>query len=393
MSYDIDAMRKKVRTQMSGKRNDPDEFKPAKAETGKELKYRFFILPPYGENDPLRTGPASHSMDTFFIPYGIHFGVCRPPQPCPRVCNGEPCEICQHGFDLMKEAGEDRDAKRVISSDWMAATYHVVNVYFPVGNGNPSDLEGRVMYYKAPKTCFDIWVAALERTGPGDKLDPQAYGAFFDENAAFLFQLSCKYKGQNNTYESSGFLSNGGAPMAISDQAGIQQIMAARFDLSTKLEQPNLTTLHSVAQNLIHGVAQDDGFSTPVTAAAPVAATAPVQPVAPVAPAPVQPVAPVAPVVPVQPVMAAPVAPTPDPVAAAQAALAAAQAQVAAAAQAAAQAQVAATPVQQVAPAPVAPAPVAPAAAVVETVQPPAGGGGGDDVMNEIESMLEGFKN
>jgi hypothetical protein len=33
----------------------------------------------------------------------------------------------------------------------------------------------------------------------------------------------------------------------------------------------------------------------------------------------------------------------------------------------------------------------APVAAPAETVQPPTGGG--DDVMNEIESMLEGFSN
>jgi hypothetical protein len=37
MSYDLDAMRKKVNALKSGRRSDPDEFRPAKADAGKEL--------------------------------------------------------------------------------------------------------------------------------------------------------------------------------------------------------------------------------------------------------------------------------------------------------------------------------------------------------------------
>ena len=313
----------------------------------------------------------------------------------------------------MKEAGDDRAAKSAIGKEWMPADYKAVNIYFPVGQNNPSDLEGRVMFYKAPRTCFDIWVEALERTGPGDSLDPQAYSAFFDENAAFMFQLSCKVKGQNNTYESSGFLANGGTPTAMSDAAGIQQILSARFDLSTKIDTPDIESLNKIAQNLINGV-EDDGFGTP---SAPVTAAPPVQaaPVMNVAPVPVQPAVQVAPApvqaAPVQatPVQAAPVQAAPVQAAPVQAAPVQAAPVQAAPVQAApvqavpAPVQVAPVPVQaapvevaQPAPSEAAPAQAAPAAApapAVETVQPPAGGGGGDDVMNEIESMLEGFSN
>lgn len=339
MSYDINAMREKVRKQIQRRSSDPDEFKPPKLKPGEEAQYRFFVLGPYNKDDQLKQGPASSDLESgFFMNFGQHFGVCKPPLVCPRIYSGSECKFCDHAFELYKAAGDDKDAKSLIRNDWMPAQYYVVNIYFPPGNKNPPDLENKVMYYKAPKTVLDIWFKALENTGPGDNADPQAYGGFFDERSAFMFQLVVKFKGQNNSYENSKFLSNGGVPMAMSDDNGIEMILAARHDLAVKLEKPDQLALTRHFDVVVNG--SDNGFSSVIEESSP----------APVAAAPVA-VAPVA----VAPVAAAPVA---------------------------------AAPVTPVAAAPVAAAPVTPVVAAPVAITDDSGG---DDVMDEIELMMKQF--
>lgn len=268
--YDIDAMRRKV--QEASKKQDPDEFRPAKAKPGEELKYRFYVLPPYSVGDMLRTGPAKKTLETYHKSYGSHWHNKKPISTCPRYWSGETCEVCQAGFDMM-EVNKSRvsgaalkEANREIARLFLSQDLSVVNLYFPQGQNNPPDVAGRVLYYKATQVINNIWLKALSLTGPGDPQDPQAYGAFFDEMAAFLFQLEVRCDNDMNSYKTSKFLANNGVPSPIAiSQTGqadlpvIQSILAARHNLHEKLGEPDLEALARMKNDLL-GIT-DDGFS------------------------------------------------------------------------------------------------------------------------------------
>src|SRR4051794_26319757 len=98
-SYDIDAIRAQVRKKMGGGGKDPNEFRPPKAEDGKEVHYRFFILPGFSAGDTLSAGEAARSMDLFFVDSGSHY-IENKIWGCPRVIDGDPCELCDYAFGL-----------------------------------------------------------------------------------------------------------------------------------------------------------------------------------------------------------------------------------------------------------------------------------------------------
>jgi hypothetical protein len=369
MSYNLEEMRSKVRKQLQKNFTDPDEFRVPKVKPGEEMQYRFFILGPYSAGDKVKQGVATHSMDSgFYVNFGMHYGNAKPPFACPRICYGEECPFCNHAFELYKVAGEDKTARSLIRQEWMPAQYFVVNIFFPAGQKNPAELENRVMFYKAPKTVLDIWFKALENDGPGDAADPQAYGAFFDERSAFMFQLHVKHKGQNNSYENSRFLANGGVPCAMSNDDGINLILSSRHDLSSKLDRPDISAIHKQFDSLING--SDNGFVSLTSDSSFIAPAPAIQESAPVAPAPAPVPAPVA----QAPAPVAPVAPAPAPVTPAPAPVAPAPA-----------------PVAPVAPVAQAPAPVAPVAAATSPVSVPSDSESGDSVMDEIEQMMKQF--
>jgi hypothetical protein len=412
------------------KKADPDEFKPPKVEGDKVYRYRYYVLPPYKAGDPLRQGPASHSMETFFKPFAQHW-VNNKPYTCPRVWDGSDCPLCKFGFEMMGAvpdhlAPEARKVEqRKIAQEWMPATYYVVNIWFPHGQQNPPELEGRVMYYKASQTCWDLWIKALDADGPGDAADPRAFGAFFDENNAFMFQMELKKQGTLNSYVGSKFLANNGRPQPFvvnqagqADVATIQQILSARHDLLTKLDAPDPEMLMKVFNSMTGGQS-DDGFNNqvgsppvgqpvqyqqpvgqPVQYQQPVQYAQPVQ-AAPAQPAPVQYAQPTAQPVqyqqtaqpvqaaPVQYAQTAPVQPVGQHVQYAQPTQPVQYQQTAQPVQAAPVQYAQTAPVQPVQPAVAAPL-VQPQAGVQPQIQPPEQG---DDVMNQIESMLGQFKN
>lgn len=243
MAYDVEAIRKRLKQSMGGKFNDPDQFKPATAKsTSEPIKYRFFILPPLQEGDVLKSGTVKKTMDQFFIRHADHWFQNKP-TPCPRMWDNSDCPICQFGFDLLRDEKDD-NKRRDILGTWMPTTYYLVNIYFTNWSGNPEELRGKVKFYRAPKTCFDQWSAALLRDDKGDDEEPQAHGVFFDENAAFLFQLEALRQGRSNSYKTSKFITSDGLPVPMvgkRDQPntkGIATLLKLRHNLWDKVEEP-----------------------------------------------------------------------------------------------------------------------------------------------------------
>ena len=191
MGYDINKIRQQVRKKV-GKDQDPDEFKPPKADSEIAKKYRFFVLPP------------TSNMETFFVPHASHY-IDNSKIGCPRIINDEKCPICQHGFDLMQDV-TSKDERSKIARNLLSSAYYMVNIYFPPIDPNPEELRGKVFFYNASKTVMDLWTNCLNRDDAGDEQDPQAHGIFFDENDACLFQLAVKKAGFGNDYKESKFI-------------------------------------------------------------------------------------------------------------------------------------------------------------------------------------------
>lgn len=266
--YDVQAIRNKLKSTMTGKYSDPDEFKPEKANsTTDPLKYRFFIMPPLLKGDVLKTGEVKRSMEQFFISHANHW-INDKPYPCPRVWDGSDCKVCQFGFDLLKEEAnqKDEDKRRKIIRQWMPTTYHMVNIFFLNWKGNPEELRGKVKFYNASKTLFDQWTTTLMRDDCGDPEDPQAFGIFFDENAAFTYELQVLKQGRQNSYKTSKFLSNGGEPVPMikakpgeSNEEVLAKLLRCRHNLWDKITAPDIEKLERVFSVMTHGDDSDDG--------------------------------------------------------------------------------------------------------------------------------------
>ena len=264
--YDVGAIRQKLKQSMSGKFSDPDEFRPDKAKSVSEpIKYRFFILPPLFKGDMLKSGTVEKSMDQFFLSHANHW-INDKPYPCPRVWDHTECEICQFGFDLLKEEEnrQDEDKRRKVIKEWMPTSYNMVNILFTQWKGNPEELRGKVKFYNASKTLFDQWTATLMRDDAGDAEDPHAYGIFFDENAGFAYELQVLKQGKQNSYKTSHFLSNGGVgiPM-IKNKDGnsptelLEKLLKLRHNLWDKIEIPDLAKNKKIFNTMTQGDDED----------------------------------------------------------------------------------------------------------------------------------------
>lgn len=260
MPYDVDAIRKKIKQSMSGKFSDPDEFRPEKAKDAQiPVSYRFFILPPFGVGEQIKGGKTKTGMDNqFYVTHGNHW-VAEKPYACPRVWSGEECPICQFGFDLLKDEtiSKDDEKRRNVVKQWMPNQQYMMNIFFPVDKKNPEDLHNRVMFYNAPKTVLDICTAALMRDDPGDPESPEAFGAFFDENNAFLFELQVLKQGKQNSYKTSKFLATPRPMIRNADgspnEKALTTLLASRHDLFSKIESPDLTKIQRVYQIMVNG--------------------------------------------------------------------------------------------------------------------------------------------
>lgn len=270
-SYDLDAIRKRLKEKNQKRQKDVNEFQPKKAESKSEADvYRFYILPPVEEDEKVAGGKASRSMSDFYVPYGQHWHNKRP-TPCIRLWDETECPVCQMGFDLAKDL-TDKKEKANIYRAWLPNPVYYVNIFFPDNPNlkNPEEYRGRVMYYPAPKSVFDIMYAALFRDSHGDDNAPQGYGVFFNPEKAILFSLNVKKAdgtsddGRSyNDYKSSQFI----VPMVGDDEnkrpnlgpiikggeANIQAILDKRHDIYSRLEEPEMAKLEKLVKTMIDG--------------------------------------------------------------------------------------------------------------------------------------------
>lgn len=267
MPYDLSAIRNKMK-QASGRRSDPDEFRPEKAKAQEKHRYRFFVLPGVMEGDKLKSGVAQSSMDIFFTSHGQHW-IQNSPHVCPRVNDGNDCELCSFGLNLLRNKSLGEQERQSIRSEWLPNSNYVVNIYFPNWKNNPEELRGRVMYYKAPKTVFDIWTACIERDPSDISMsddeddEVEASGVFFDESNAWLFELQVELQGKSNSYKTSRFVGKSATPIVrnddgTADKKAIAQILASRIDIPSRLEKADPDKIRKLANSLIHGDDEDD---------------------------------------------------------------------------------------------------------------------------------------
>lgn len=275
--YDLNSMRKKLKDRNGGFK-DPNQFIPPQVKDGEKKIWRFYVLPPLQEGEGTSDGVASKGMDLFYVPNGSHW-VSKKPHACPRIHDETECPMCSYAFELMSET-DDKDKRRAIAKNYLPQQRYAVNIYFPNIEANPEEVRGKVMWFNAPKQVYDIWDSCIMRDTPGDDADPQAYGVFFDEEAAYLFQLEAQKHGDYNEYKSSKFLSNvGKQPLAkakkgdqvVPDAKRISDILAQRFDLFTKFDDRDVNKIHGLVDNIKNkepggdgdGFDEDDNVRTP----------------------------------------------------------------------------------------------------------------------------------
>jgi len=234
LMYDLESIRGKMRKRKGGSK-DPNEWKPDKAESGKSLKYKFFVLPPVD------------SMDLWYYEHGKHW-IDKKPLECPRIHDGDECPLCQFGFDLMKDV-DDKEERRKIARQFLASARYAVNIYFPNVESTPQELRGKVMWFSMPKSIYDIMEEVIMRDPPSDDaIEPEAHGIFFDPSNAFPFVLEVKKKGEFNSYESSRFI-NKNMPITNGGEEKINEILEQRHDIPALHETRDVDALQAIVDN------------------------------------------------------------------------------------------------------------------------------------------------
>lgn len=260
-------------SKQGGRKQDPAEYRPPKAEGTEVIKTRFFVLPPLKKGDPCSTGKAANTMEDWAVTVGDHW-IDKKPYPCPRIYDGGQCPICEVGFTILRELKENNAPKEELSKTaklWLPQTKWMVNIYFPTIKINPDDLQGTVKFMQLPKTIYDKMEACLMADGPGNDTDqPEAHGVFFwyDDQCTipggFQFSLDARHKGGFNNYEQSKFINvNGPMPLVCKkgtgeagvppqpDMAKIDKIMSERHDLIAKCPARNPTELQAIVDKLL----------------------------------------------------------------------------------------------------------------------------------------------
>ena len=246
---------RRVREKMAERNNkkDPTEFRPPKVTEGTK-SYYIRVLPELKKGDKIVNGIyEGPDMDLWYVENGLHW-VNNKPMACPRIFNRDKCSICQLGFDLFQEHPGDKEYRKKVAKAYLPNTRHAINVYFLDINKNPDELRGTVMWYNIPQTVYDMMDACISRDGPGDEMDPQAWGLFYDVDTGYSFRLEAKPKGDFNSYESSGFLPSAGpifrSEDGSSDPGKIKEILAMRHNLFDKFPKVDMELITSVAKKM-----------------------------------------------------------------------------------------------------------------------------------------------
>jgi len=259
--YDVDQIRKKMQEKKGSRFKDVNEFRPPKAKEGEKLRYRFFVLPPLKKGDDCADGKASRSMDLFYVQNGSHW-VNNKSHACPRVHDEEDCTMCQLGFDLISET-EIKERRSEIAKQFLPRTQYAVNIYFPADKVNPDDVKGKIMWMNTSKQIYDKFEHCVMNDSEGDPEDPQAFGVFYDEEGAYLFQLSIELKNKKwNDYTDSKFLANAGRIPLSTKLEKLAKILAGRHDLFTKFQERDAAIMNDLVKQLQSGdgTSNNSGF-------------------------------------------------------------------------------------------------------------------------------------
>lgn len=254
-------VRKKMAAKSGGRQRDPNEFRPTQVGAGKEMKWKFIVLPGLAAGEPCVGGKASKDMDLWMVPVGTHW-INGKPSECPRVHDGEDCPMCTTGFELLRDT-EDQNQRRELIKLYMPRTAWAVNIYFPPFANNPEELRGKVMWYQLPKTAYDVMAKTLDRNASeNSEEDPKAYGFFYLPDESYVFQLEAHHKGGYNEYTQSKFLAATRGPIikkadGTPDMEKIQEILNKRHDLFTKFAPRNAAALEKIVKQLVNPAAAE----------------------------------------------------------------------------------------------------------------------------------------
>lgn len=236
LNFDLEAIRSKMRKKKGGNFRDPNEWRCDKADVGKTLKYKFFIL------------PGVDAMDLWYYEHGNHFIENKVIQ-CPRIHDGINCPLCQYGFDLMKET-DVKEKRREIAKKFLSSSRYSVNIYFPAVESTPAELRDKVMWYSMPQSIYNICEEVLMKDPPeGEAVEPEPYGIFFDPNNALPFVLEAKKKGEFNAYDSSHFIGKH-MPITKGGDEKINDILSQRHDVPTIFDARDVDLLQSIVDKL-----------------------------------------------------------------------------------------------------------------------------------------------
>ena len=229
----------RVRAMMKKKRGgsrDPNEWRPDKAEEGKTLKWKFFVLPPIEAMNGL-----------WFYRHGAHF-IENTRIECPRLHDEMQCPLCNYAFEVMRDI-KDKDKRKEIRKALLPMGRYAINIYFPAFESTPVELRGKVYWFSLPETVYNICDEVIMRDGPGDDpQDPEPYGMFYDPAAAHLMILQARKQGDYNTYESSSFVKD---KRPITQKEGmVEKILEMRHDVPSKFDARDMDVLQRIVNNL-----------------------------------------------------------------------------------------------------------------------------------------------
>ena len=233
----------KVRAAMRAKKGkfvaDAAEFKPEKAKAGETLQWTFFILPP------------TDNMYLWFYSHGYHY-INNKRLECPRLHDGEVCDICQYGFSLMSET-DVKEERSKIAKNLLPQQKYAVNIYFPAIDANPTELRDKVMWFSLTKTLYEMCESVIGRDDAGNGMEPEPFGIFYDVNNAYPFILKATKKGDWNDFSTSKFI-NKPQPITKKGEDKINEILSGRHDIPSKFAARDMAAINEIAEKLNGGI-------------------------------------------------------------------------------------------------------------------------------------------
>lgn len=278
--YDAETAKANLKKLKSQKSVDPNRFTPGKATATQSHTYFFYILAPLESGEPCSDGKtpgamtAQYGMDGQFAVKGGNHWASQKPYACPRIQGDEKCDLCDTGFELLKDipkTEENKKQRSAVAKTYLGQEYFMANIYFhpKFAKQNPPHLNGKVMYTDLPRAILDRCESVLESD---PNMQGKAAGVFYDPMNSFPLEMTVTLVNGYNNYGQSAFLSIA-SPIAATEEE-IEQILASRhylFDKREKVDQAQIRRIHDALVNATHDeeAPQDDTPTTVTEEAAP----------------------------------------------------------------------------------------------------------------------------